>query len=68
MNYLSIDFKTLEEGIRALKEAVEIRDKMGGAMYYNILNDDCCSIANKLTSMGANREEVGKILGKGSFA
>lgn len=68
MNYLSNQFPTVEEGIKALKEAVAIRDRMGGAMFYNILNDDCCSIANKLVSMGANREEIGQILGKGTYA
>jgi hypothetical protein len=66
MNYLSDKFESIEQGIEKLKEAVSIRDQMGGAMYYNILNDDCCEMAITLASMGANREELSKILGKGT--
>jgi hypothetical protein len=56
------DFETVEQGIEKLKEAVELRNKMGGALYYNILNDDCCDIANKLFEMGADKEEIQKIM------
>ena len=31
---------------------------MGGALYWNILNDDCIEIAKKLVSIGANPKEV----------
>jgi len=66
MNYLSDKFESIEQGIEKLKEAVSIRDQMGGAMYYNILNGDCCEMASKLASMGAVREELSKILGNGT--
>lgn len=67
MNYLADNFTTIEEGTEALRKAVALRDSMGGDLYYNILNDDCCSIANKLAAAGANRAEIGKILGAGTF-
>jgi hypothetical protein len=60
-------FQTKEQGIEKLKQAVEIRDKMGGAMYFNMLNDDCCEIANRLTAMGADKKEIGNIIGKDNY-
>lgn len=66
MNHLINNFTTIEEGISALKKAVDLRDQMGGAMYYNMLNDDCCEIARKLKSMGANTAELSQILGEGT--
>ena len=57
MNMLKNDFETVEEGMKKLKDAISIRDKMGGALYYNILNDDCYEIAQKLVSIGAKRSE-----------
>jgi len=67
-NYADANFKELEEGMVKLKEAVKLRDQMGGAMYYNILNDDCCAIANKLLTLeGANKSEISKILGEGNY-
>ena len=67
MNALTDDFQTVEEGMAALKKAVSLRDQMGGALYYNILNEDCCAIANKLTRLGADRAEIRTILGEGTF-
>ena len=66
MNYLQgqYNFESIEEGMKKLKEAVSIRDQMGGAMYFNMLNEDCCAIANKLSSMGADRQEISNLLGK----
>lgn len=59
---LEKDFETVEEGMKKLKNGISIRDKMGGALYYNILNDDCYEIAQKLVSMGAKRSEVFALL------
>lgn len=56
--------ETIEQGIERLKEAVNIRDGMGGAMYWNILNDDCCELASQLRRRGADREVLHNILGK----
>lgn len=69
MNYLhkNLQFATFEEGLEKLKDAVSIRDKMGGAMYWNILNDDCCEIANAIRQQYGRREEIGEILGEGNY-
>lgn len=64
MNYLSNQFTSIEEGMTALKKAVKLRDSMGGIMYWNALNDDCCSIANTLSGMRADKKEISAILGK----
>lgn len=34
MNFLNKDFTTVEEGEIKLKEAQELRDKMGGQLYW----------------------------------
>lgn len=62
MNMLNKDFETVEDGMEKLKEGISIRNKMGGALYYNILNDDCYEIASKLVSIGADRSEVFSLL------
>lgn len=67
LNYGETNFSTVEDGLKQLEKAVEIRDQMGGAMHWNILNDDCCTIANELVRLGANRQELGDIIGQGNF-
>lgn len=53
MNYLheSLEFTTIEEGEKQLADAYAIRDKMGGALYYGILTEDCHEIAQKLEGL-----------------
>jgi len=60
---LDTEFATVEEGFVKLKEAVKTRDQMGGAMYFNICEEDCLRIADKLSSMGADKNEVANIGG-----
>lgn len=60
-------FNSLEEGKEQLKKAVQLRDQMGGALYFNMMNDDCCELGNKLVEMGANKEEIGKLIGKENY-
>lgn len=70
MNYLHkhLEFETYEEGIEKLKAAVSIRDSMGGNMYWNIMNDDCCEIANTISRKFHGRKaEIGDILGEGNY-
>lgn len=62
MNMLDDTFETVEEGIQKLKKSVAIRNQMGGALYWNILNVDCEKIARKLWMMGADYEEIRKIV------
>ena len=58
MNMLNGDFKTKEEGMEELKKGISLRNQMCGALYYEILDDDCHEIAKRLISMGADRSEV----------
>jgi len=50
------EFTTVEEGENKLKEAYILRDKMGGALYWNIVNDDCKEIAQKLEELKRNEK------------
>lgn len=59
---LNTTFETKEQGLEKLKEAVSTRNKMGGALYWNIVNDDCLEIADKLFDMGVPRSEIQEIL------
>ena len=52
---LDIELASIEEGFEKLKKAVSTRDQMGGAMYFNICEEDCLKIADKLSSMGASK-------------
>lgn len=53
MNYLDkyLEFDTVEDGEKKLTEAQALRDKMGGALYWNALNDDCQEIKNKIWNL-----------------
>jgi hypothetical protein len=51
-----------EEALSKLKESIALRNKMGGAMYWNILNDKCFKIAEKCIELGAEREKVISLL------
>ena len=50
MNYLGhlADFSTIEEGEAAIKEAIALRDKMGGALFWGAVNEDVEELKNKL--------------------
>lgn len=69
MNYMqkNLEFTTYEEGVAQLKDAVAIRDQMGGAMYWSILNEDCCEIANAIRAKYGRKEEIGQLLGEGNY-
>jgi hypothetical protein len=58
---------TPEQALDELRERVNIRSRMGGALYYNILNDECCQLATNCARLGCNREEIKKILGPDTF-
>lgn len=69
MNYTE-DLKpeeTIEQGTERLKKIVGIRDKMGGSLYFNIMNDDACQLASQLSARGADRKILSEILGTGNF-
>lgn len=56
-----------DEVINDLKDKVKLRDSMGGNLYYNVINDECCRLANKCMALGADRKQISKILGDGTF-
>jgi len=56
-------------GLSKLKDAVRLREKMSGDLYWNALNEDCCKLANKLVLMqDSDRQEIAQVLGKDNFA
>lgn len=59
--------ETKEELVERLREHVKLRDQMGGDLYWNMLNDECCQLASKAAEMGADRTELGRILGPGTY-
>jgi hypothetical protein len=40
---------------------------MGGALYWNILNEECCLIADRCAVLGGDKRKIGSILGEGNF-
>ena len=62
MNMLDKNFETEEDGMKQLEKAVSLRNQMSGALYWNILNDDCYEIAQKLVSIGTERSKVFALL------
>lgn len=60
---LDIEFSNPEEGLEKLKIAVSIRNKMGGALYFGICEDDCLRLADRLSAAGVNRQIIADIGG-----
>ena len=60
---LDMDFQTNDEGIQKLKAAVNIRNQMGGALYFNICEDDCLKLADKLAAFGVDKGLIAEIGG-----
>jgi hypothetical protein len=56
-----------EEALEQLKKTVNTRDKMCGVMYWNILNDECCEIANRCLELGIDRNAIVSLLGEGNY-
>lgn len=57
---LDINFTSTEEGMEKLRKYVSIRNVMGGALYWNIVNDDCLRLPMRfilqvLTEMRLNQ-------------
>ena len=54
---------TKENCLDALRKEVALRDKMGGALYWGVVNDDCREIADKcIFKFKCDFGEVQKIL------
>lgn len=53
--------------LEELNKKVKLRDSMGGALYWNVMNDECCKLANKCRDTGIEHTTIAEILGKGTF-
>lgn len=58
--------KDFEEEYEKLRKKVELRDEMGGALYWNVLNEECCHLANEISAKGGDKKTISKILGEGT--
>lgn len=58
--------KEIQQEIAELKKHVALRDQMGGNLYYNIINDECCQKAQALADKGVDKDELSEILGPGT--
>lgn len=57
-----LDFETTEQGLELLKRTLATRNSIGGALYYNIVNDMCANIANKLFTLSADLNHIESII------
>ena len=62
---LDITFSSEEEGIEKLKKAVSVRNQMGGALYFNICEEDCLRLADNLSAVGVDKNIIASIGGWG---
>jgi hypothetical protein len=62
-----IETITKENALEKLKEVVRVRDRMGGSLYWNVLNEEACQVANKCFTFGYKKAEIEVILGEGNF-
>lgn len=60
---LNIKYETNEQGIEELKKAVGIRNQMGSALYFNILDDECLTLAQDLANNGIDKKTLAEIGG-----
>lgn len=67
MTAIGDNCSSAESMLEMLKEKVNLRNQMGGALYYNILNDECCQLASKCLRMGCSSAAIDEILGPGTF-
>jgi DNA-binding MarR family transcriptional regulator len=53
MHYLHkyLEFTTIDEGKKKLEEARNLRNQMGGALFYGIVSEDCREIEDKLNAL-----------------
>jgi len=56
-----------KEAILALRSIVCTRNRMGGALYWNVSNDEACQVANHALKLGVAYDEIAEILGQENF-
>ncbi len=63
MSEKNLDF---EKDYEELRKKVNLRDQMCGNLYWNIMNDECCELANEISAKGGDKSKISEILGKGT--
>jgi hypothetical protein len=60
MNISNADLTSTETEylLDELKRIAGLRDQMGGALYFNVLQEDAVAIANRLLKLGVSRETI----------
>lgn len=59
----SINESTAEECTAGCRKAAEVRNKMGGAMHYNILNEECHILYDACREKGVEQEIMTELYG-----
>jgi hypothetical protein len=72
MDFLSFkgelkDLDTKEKAMEQLIRTVSLRNRMGGALYFNVLNAEACMIAERCIELGIDRTVIEATLGAGNF-
>lgn len=62
-NVCDIEFTSVDEGIQKLKKAVNMRDQMSGAMYFQMCGEDCLCLADELSALGVDKNVIASIGG-----
>jgi hypothetical protein len=58
----ALKLKTKESLLAELREHVKVRNMMGGALYWNVLDEECFQIAAKCVFLGCDKKEISKLL------
>lgn len=45
-----------------LKRIVDIRNQMGGSLYWNVVNDDCIKLSKRCIGLGVARSDITSIM------
>lgn len=68
---MELYFKTgddVDSLLEALQKTVATRNVMGGALYWNILNEQACEIANRLLALGVDADKIRTISGLATWS
>ncbi len=57
----------LEEAMKLLREQVRLRNQMGGKLYFDVLNDECCQLGNRARELGGSYAEIADTIGRQNF-
>lgn len=61
LNNKTINEATAEECIKGCRKAAEIRNQMGGAMYWNMLNEQCHMLYDACREKGVEQDTMSEL-------